>query len=112
PDNVQQKLSLKALDNNIEMDALSEKLSAITLSSDSSALGVSQGQVKLVYMDILNFSGAFFKCGNHWSFKSAQKKVKTFVQYAKNANLKLKIFIDAFNESDEMIMKWKHRREA
>lgn len=66
---------------------------------------------KLLYIDVLNFSGYFFKIENHWSFKHANKKVKNFVNFAKNSNFKLKVFIDAFIETDETILKWKKRRE-
>lgn len=65
----------------------------------------------LLYVDVLNFSGYFFKIGNHWSFKYANKKVEKFVKFAKNSNFKLKIFIDAFIKTDEAILKWKKRRE-
>lgn len=66
---------------------------------------------KLVYIDVLNFSGYFFKIGNNWSFRYANKKVEKFVNFAKNSNFKLKVFIDAFIETEETILKWKKRRE-
>lgn len=55
----------------------------------------------LLYIDVLNFSSHFFKIGNHWSFKYANKKVEKFVNFAKNSNFKLKVFIDAFIETEE-----------
>ncbi|KAF9362897.1 hypothetical protein BGX34_005304, partial [Mortierella sp. NVP85] len=66
---------------------------------------------RLLYVDIMNFSTSFFQINDHWSFRDASKKVEDFVRHAKNANFELKVFIDAFAETEEAIKKWKQRRE-
>ncbi|KAF9342109.1 hypothetical protein BGX34_008790, partial [Mortierella sp. NVP85] len=83
------------------MDEITSQLATTSLST----------QKKLLYIDILNFSASFFQVNEHWCFRKARKKVADFVKHAKNADFEIKVFIDAFIESEEAINKWRQRRE-
>lgn len=83
------------------MDSLIHNVQSLTL----------EEAPKLVYMDVLNFAMYFFKIRDHWSFQQAELKVHKLVASAKASNVRLKVFIDAFIQSEESIRKWRKRRE-
>ncbi|KAK3815321.1 MAG: hypothetical protein J3Q66DRAFT_344315 [Benniella sp.] len=83
------------------MDEITSQLATTSLSTEK----------KLLYVDVLNFSASFFQPNEHWCFRKARKKVADFVKHAKNADFEIKVFIDAFTESEEAINKWRQRRE-
>ena len=66
---------------------------------------------KLLYVDILNYSEAFFKPYSRWNLKKSLEKVKQFVAAARKSNYKLKLFIDDSISTNEAVKKWRKRRE-
>ncbi|KAG0277677.1 hypothetical protein BGZ96_002762, partial [Linnemannia gamsii] len=92
------------------MEDLTRRLNAVTLTPPASPIKTSL-KPRLVYVDGLNYSDKFFKIGDHWCFRQARKNVSKMVKHARESNIVLKVFIDAFIESDEAVQKWRSRRE-
>ena len=66
---------------------------------------------KLLYVDILNYSEAFFQPHSRWNIKRSYENVKKFVAAVRKSNYKLKLFIDDSIATNEAIKKWRKRRE-
>ncbi|KAI8918998.1 hypothetical protein DFJ77DRAFT_507846 [Powellomyces hirtus] len=81
---------------------------------DALALQLSRSinlNAKPLYVDALNYADMFFDPkALHWEWLDAITRISHFVTFARNANYRLVVFIDAAIQSPEAILKWRSRR--
>ncbi|KAG0287898.1 hypothetical protein BGZ96_008262, partial [Linnemannia gamsii] len=92
------------------MDDLTRRLNAVALAPPTSHVKTGQNP-RLVYVDGMNYSDRFFTVGDHWCFREARDNISKMVKHARESNIVLKVFLDAYIETDEAILKWRSRRE-
>ncbi|KAK5827716.1 hypothetical protein F5H01DRAFT_332115 [Linnemannia elongata] len=92
------------------MDDLTQRLNAVTLTPSASPIKTGQ-KPRLVYVDGMNYSDKFFTVGDHWCFREARQNISKMVKHARESNIVLKVFLDAYIETDEALQKWRSRRE-
>lgn len=69
---------------------------------------------KYLLVDGYNYISKFFNVGeqvNHSKLYDIKKRINKFIDYCKNENYKLIIFIDAYIKTKETYNKWEKRRE-
>ncbi|KAF9912355.1 hypothetical protein EC991_011047 [Linnemannia zychae] len=92
------------------MEDLTRQLNAVSLTPPANPVRTNQ-KPRLVYVDGMNYSDRFFTVGDHWCFRQAKENINKMVQHARESNIVLKVFLNAYIESDEAVHKWRERRE-